>query len=200
MAVGLSFILTTTGLVYYWMQPRSLLISGLPKGGEVILSTPHSAITIDGDANFSATALLEGWPGDGSPENPFKIDRLEIDLGGVVGHGINISNTQVSFTISKCNLTGAYWAHGPCICFDGAAIYLKNVTNGELVNNTCSSNGYGIYLWNSYSNTVVNNTCNNNINDGIVIFESDSNTVESNTCYNNVACIIICYSYICKRR
>jgi hypothetical protein len=69
--------------------------------------TPHGAITIDGDANFSDTALIEGWPGDGSPENPYIIDGLDIDLGNEDGHCIMINNTRVSFTISNCNLTGA---------------------------------------------------------------------------------------------
>ncbi|MHA1958903.1 MAG: hypothetical protein ACW99U_01650 [Candidatus Thorarchaeota archaeon] len=61
--------------------------------------TPEGAITIVGDANFHDTALLEGWPGDGSPENPYIIDGLDINLGGGEGHGISISHTRVSFII-----------------------------------------------------------------------------------------------------
>ncbi|MHA2302672.1 MAG: hypothetical protein ACXACD_17130, partial [Candidatus Thorarchaeota archaeon] len=113
MAVGLSFILTTS-LMYYLMLPPALPPSPLPipQPPTPLQLTPHSNITIDGDANFSATALLEGWPGDGSPENPYIIDGLDIDLGGGVGHCISISNTRVNFTISNCTLTGAilYWA------------------------------------------------------------------------------------------
>ncbi|MFW9811989.1 MAG: DUF1565 domain-containing protein, partial [Candidatus Thorarchaeota archaeon] len=121
----------------------------------VIMAPPlisHDPITIDGNANFLNTALLEGWPGDGSPENPFIIDRLEIDLGGAHDRCISISNTRVSFIISNCNLTGAYYG-----------ISLENVTNAKLVNNTCSSNTIvGIELRDSYLNTIVNNICSNN--------------------------------------
>ena len=78
---------------------------------------PHGAIAIDGNANFSATALLKGWPGDGSPENPFIINGLEIDLNGAYGSCIAISNTQVSFIIRNCNLTGA----------SGSMQYIPNV-------------------------------------------------------------------------
>ena len=74
-----------------------------------LAGTPHAPIAIDGDANFTDTALLEGWHGDGSPENPFIIDRLDIDLGGNNGSCISITNTQVSFIISNCNLTGAIY-------------------------------------------------------------------------------------------
>jgi parallel beta-helix repeat protein len=140
-----------------------------------IVRTPHAVIAIDGDDDFSDTALLERWPGDGSLENPFKIDGLDIGLSDGANHCIMISNTQVSFIIRNCNLTG----------FDGGAgIYLGNVTNGELVNNNCNSNYYGIKLEQSDSNTVTNNTCNNNSR-GIYLGGSDYNTVADNTCNNN---------------
>jgi parallel beta-helix repeat protein len=170
--------------------------------------TPHAAIAIDGDTNFLTTALLEGWPGDGSPENPYIIDGLEIDYGGADGHCISIRNTRVSFTISNCNLTGARYIP---FTSAGAGIFLDNVTNGELVNNICINNGYsGIYLGNSDSTTVVNNTCtsnavygiwfsnsnstmsdntcNNNGKEGIRLSDSDSSTVTNNTCNNNTEC------------
>ncbi|MHA2241182.1 MAG: NosD domain-containing protein, partial [Candidatus Thorarchaeota archaeon] len=139
--------------------------------GMLLAGTPHGPIAIDGDANFSDTALLEGWDGDGSPENPYLIDGLDIDLGVYDEFCISISNTNASFTISNCNLTGA-----------GVGIYLENVTNGELVNNTCKRSDIGISLWNSNSNTVANNTCNSNKDWGICLEESYSNTVANNTC------------------
>jgi len=192
-AVSLTFILMTSGLVYYLMLPPPYTPPPPPP-------PPHAVIAIDGDANFSDTALLEGWPGDGSPENPFIIDGLDIVVDG--GHLISISNTRVSFTISNCNLTGA--CVNTMYGTDGTGIYLNNVTNGELVNNICNSNWHGISLGESDHNTVVNNTCINNRgicippswygvvtphpggNDiGISLEESDSNFVVDNICNNN---------------
>ncbi|MHA1937726.1 MAG: right-handed parallel beta-helix repeat-containing protein, partial [Candidatus Thorarchaeota archaeon] len=175
MVVGLSFILITTGLTYYLIQPSPLPYQPLQL-------TPHGAIEIDGDANFAATALLEEWPGDGSPENPYIIDGLEIDLGDGPSHCIDIRNTRVSFIISNCNLTGAYplgWQYRE------AGIHLNNVTNGELVENIVDSNYNGIILYKSDYNTVVNNTFNNNTRNGIALEESDSNTVINNICNKN---------------
>jgi parallel beta-helix repeat protein len=176
--------------MYYLMLPPSLPPSPLPIPQPSPLPpsplqlTPHGAIAIDGDANFSDTALLEGWPGDGSPENPFIIDGLDIDLGGGFGSCIAISNTRVSFTISNCNLTGA-GGRGAWPVSTEAGIYLENVTNGELVNNICSSNGRGINLIESDSNTVVNNNCSSNHWPGINLGSSHSNTVVNNTCNSN---------------
>jgi parallel beta-helix repeat protein len=149
--------------------------------GMLVAGTPHGPIAIDGDANFSDAALLEGWPGDGSPENPFIIDGYDIDLGGGEGHCISIRNTRVSFTISNCNLNGAHqyamWA--------SAGICLMNVNNGELANNNCYSNTVGISLEESYYNNIAKNTCTSNGESGIYLSLSYNNTVSDNTCNNN---------------
>jgi parallel beta-helix repeat protein len=158
------------------------VVSEPERRGILLAGTPHGAIWIDGDANFSDTALLEGWPGDGSPENPFIIDWLDIDLSDIRfdAHPIVIRNTRVSFTISNCRLTGA----SRFSIYRAAGIGIENVTNGELVNNTCNNNDIGISLGDSHSNTVANNTCNNNYS-GITLYDSDYNTVANNICNNN---------------
>ncbi|UCE09457.1 MAG: right-handed parallel beta-helix repeat-containing protein, partial [Candidatus Thorarchaeota archaeon] len=172
------------------MAHQSDVVVSKPERREMRLAgTPHDPIVIDGDANFSDTVLLEGWPGDGSPENPYIIDGLDIDLGGAAGDCISISNTRISFIIRNCNLTGAgYW--GPdewdWDLGERAGIYLENITNGELVNNICNSNGRGISIESSNSITVFNNTCNSN-GWGIWLSDSDSSTVVSNTCNGNRA-------------
>jgi parallel beta-helix repeat protein len=137
--------------------------------------TNHGPIAIDGDANFSDTALEEGWLGDGSYENPYIIDDLDIDLGGAAGHCINISNTRVNFTIQNCNLT---------VASAGAGIFLNNVRFGYLFNNTCSFNVYGVYLLQSAFNILLNNTCFSNSR-GIYMDSSDFNTVSGNDCDDN---------------
>jgi len=90
----------------------------------IVAGDLHGPIVIDGDANFTDTASYEGWIGDGSSGNPFIINGLDIDLGGVIGYCIKISNTRVNFTISNCNLTGTL--------YPGSGIYLENVTYGKI--------------------------------------------------------------------
>jgi parallel beta-helix repeat protein len=136
---------------------------------------PHAPIVIHGDANFSSTALNEGWSGNGSSEDPFIIDILYIDLGREAGHCINISDTRANFTIQNCNLTGAS---------SGAGIFLENVSFGYLFNNTCTFNGHGIYLLQSTYNVLENNTCFSNSR-GIYMYASDFNTVIGNDCDDN---------------
>jgi parallel beta-helix repeat protein len=179
------------------MAALSTYLFWLPlDGGDDFALIPlgHGVIDIDGNADFAATALLRGWPGDGSPENPYLIDGLDIDRGGTAGHCIYIKNTRASFIMRDCRFTGADvspgegsgMSYGEMIAESGAGILLYNVANGELVNNTCNNNNNnGIFLLYSRLNTVANNTCNNNGWDGIYLETSDSNTVVNNTCTSN---------------
>jgi parallel beta-helix repeat protein len=145
-------------------------ISKLERGCMRVSGTPHSSIIIDGDVNFNSTAQTEGWLGDGSLENPYIVDGMEID-----GYDwcISISNTRVYFAISNCNLTGATFA-------DGAGIFLYNVSNALLNNNTVRHSWRGIYLDQSSYNTVVNNNCTTNAC-GIYLDRSNSNIILNNT-------------------
>ncbi|MHA2003923.1 MAG: right-handed parallel beta-helix repeat-containing protein [Candidatus Thorarchaeota archaeon] len=168
-------------------RQSTTVVSNPERKGMLVAGIPHGPIAIDGDANFSDTALLEGWDGDGSPENPYIIEELDIDLDGGVGRCIMITNTRVSFIIRNCNLTGAsgYWESMDSV-YGGAGIYLENVNNGELFNNTCTSNSLeGIGLRDSISNIVANNTCNSNNDRGISLYNSDFNAVMNNTCTDN---------------
>jgi parallel beta-helix repeat protein len=169
----------------------------LPLDDSMVIPRGHGVIEIDGNADFAATALQKGWPGDGTPENPYIIDGLDIDRGGEAGYCIYIKNTRVSFIMRNCRFTGAH--EGPAgeygshlmltdfLARSGAGILLFNVANGELVNNTCNSNNnMGIFLLYSHLNTVANNTCNNNTCSGISVeCSSHNNTVANNTCNNN---------------
>ncbi|MFW9806434.1 MAG: nitrous oxide reductase family maturation protein NosD [Candidatus Thorarchaeota archaeon] len=208
MTVSISFILTTTGIAYYGMQPPSTPQLPIPPPAPLIIvpGTPHDPIWIFSERDFSETALLEGWPGNGSPENPYIIDGLDISNPGhpqdhTRAHCIGISNTRVSFIIRNCHLNGASreWP-------GRAGIFLENVMHGEIMNNILYDNGYGILIQDSENCTVANNICynntagieldwssfntfsNNSCNDnyeGIEILDSSFNTLSDNTCYNN---------------
>ncbi len=145
-----------------------------------LASTPHTPIIIDGDANFSATAILEGWPGDGSSETPYIISGLDINLDDNPGHCISISNTLVNFTIRNCNLVGA--SVDP-----GSGIYLDNVQNARIVDNFCQHNTHGVFILGRGSRncSLINNTFTHNTISGIQLVASLNITVTQNNCSSN---------------
>ncbi|MGC8913737.1 MAG: hypothetical protein ACP5LE_07445, partial [Thermoplasmata archaeon] len=54
-------------------------------GGVIKLETrgiAHAPIHINGDADFANQTATEGWPGNGSQDNPYVIDGYDIDGNG----------------------------------------------------------------------------------------------------------------------
>ncbi len=180
MFVGLVFVLVlwiTVPVIDYDQNQIELKSTVVAKNSPIVAGIPHGPIVIDSDANFSATALDEGWSGDGSSESPFIIDGYDIDLGGAAGTCINITNTRVNFTISNCNLSSAN-------VNPGSGVYLNNVSHGKILGNIFLNDYYAIYLYESNHTTIADNTCDSNTW-GIHVNYGQSNTLKNNTCTNH---------------
>jgi len=92
---------------------------------------PHGPIVIDGNAEFA----LAGYPGDGSPTTPYRIENYWINGSG--GTCISIMNTDVYFIIDNCTLLEAE---------DMMGIRLHNVENGQMTGNLLYDCDYGIWM------------------------------------------------------
>ncbi|MGY5853436.1 MAG: right-handed parallel beta-helix repeat-containing protein, partial [Candidatus Thorarchaeota archaeon] len=181
---------------------QSTVIDTGQKDSIVLSGVPHDPIFIDGDTNFADTALVEGWDGIGSPEEPFVIENLHIDVSGSQ-NCIYIANTRSHFTIQNC-LLGNTTLQG---------IRLSNVTNGiishvtiqdcnhgmvlrdECANNTVThcvlqnNNGQGFYIRiNSHSNNFTSNIISGCGANGIYLYDNaHDNMFFNNTCILNDA-------------
>ncbi|MHA1975740.1 MAG: right-handed parallel beta-helix repeat-containing protein [Candidatus Hodarchaeales archaeon] len=108
----------------------------------------HDAIAIDGNADFMAQAIAENWVGDGTPSDPYIIDRYNTS-------GIHIKNTDLHFRVSNSLLVVS-------------GISLSNVSNGKVSGNILKDiystyiqlvwRGPGIILESSENNILTNNT------------------------------------------
>ncbi len=140
--------------------------------------TPREPIRIDGNDEFHEKAAENGWPGDGSEEDPYIIEGYDIDgiFDNFHSSSIFIRNTDVHFEIRKNFL---YDAWHPEPSRSSGAVSLRNVTNGVIRNNTIRRSIRGVILSSSYNNEVINNTL---VNNGIGIFvrTSINNTIASN--------------------
>ena len=160
----------------------------------------HESIRINSDEELTQTARSEGWPGDGTKNNPFVIAGYEIKSDYSC---IYIGNTTKHFVIKDCLLHNTsfqdewHWYR-----FSG--IYLYHVNNASVKNNiiknndmgiqllgsnktdikgnTVSNSNWGIYLYYSNNNTIKNNDLFSNDITDVDISKSDNNIVESNTC------------------
>ena len=132
----------------------------------------HAPIIIDGNTDFNDTANQEGWLGNGTIDNPFIIQGLNIT--GQSGDSlIQIQNTNVYFQINASHFQGGT-----------AGIYLENVVNGSIINNTILLNMVGVYLYQSNNNSIFNNSISNSSLYGIALEYSGNNTLFNNTLHD----------------
>ena len=140
------------------------------KNPSILALTPHAAIEIISDDNFTDYGFL----GSGTETDPFIIEGYNITTTD--GTGIFIRDTTKYFVIRNCYIDA-----------EGHGIYIRFVTDGTvtIINNTCSNHDWaGIMLDTAFGSTVINNTCNNN-EYGIYLIASGSSIVANNTCSNN---------------
>jgi parallel beta-helix repeat protein len=123
--------------------------------------TPHDPIEIDGDLDFSTQALDEGWPGNGTQDNPYILEGYEIEVGwGIGNNAIEIRKTDAHFVVRNSRITGEYRPH---------LIYFGNLRNGTLKNCIIENGSLGISLWAANQIKIINNTL---INCDLLVRES----------------------------
>ncbi|MFX1507595.1 MAG: nitrous oxide reductase family maturation protein NosD [Promethearchaeota archaeon] len=128
----------------------------------------HASIYINGNDDFITQANAEGWPGEGTAQNPYVISGYEI-TGSGSENLIDIWEIDIHFRISYCELDSGYYG-----------IHLHNVENGEVSNNEISNSEEGICLHYCQNIRVTDNTLSNNIY-GIFLYYSGNNVITSNT-------------------
>ncbi|MHA1200079.1 MAG: right-handed parallel beta-helix repeat-containing protein [Candidatus Heimdallarchaeaceae archaeon] len=129
-----------------------------------------------------------GLPGNGTKEDPYRIENLSIF--NTRHYGILISGAKHYFVIQNCGVVGA-WSVGISIqnTFSGYGNISNNAvegyeTQGDGINlqnckgitvsgNTVTENVNGISIKDSSNCSIVNNRCNRNLNAGIHV-EADS--------------------------
>jgi len=140
---------------WVWAVAAMLIVSSL---GVALVISPglqrshtnydlHSVILIEGDSELQAQAVSEGWPGEGSPSDPFVIEGYEI---AAMGHdrGVYIRNTSSHLVIENC------YVHDPTY----SCISLSNVTNATITRSNCVN---GQKCIEAISSSLVNITANN---------------------------------------
>ncbi len=118
------------------------------------------------------------------PENAGQI--ILANCKNILIENQNMSNTVVgievayssNIAIRNCNVSNSNYA----------GMYLWEIEDSVIENNTCLDSGNGIYLaGHSENNTITDNNCSGNKYAGILIHDSNRNVVLNNTCsYNKI--------------
>ncbi len=130
--------------------------------------TPHAAMNISSNADFA----LHGWNGSGTEGDPYTISGLSFNAGLCLW----IENTTAYFSIENC-----YFTHDSI--YGGTAIYIFNVTNGNIESCEFEAIYWGIDMANCNDTSIVSNTI-RNVSEGIVVFRAYNFEVNSNAIEN----------------
>jgi parallel beta-helix repeat protein len=139
--------------------------------------TIHAPISIQNNDDFES----QGWPGNGTSDDPYTISGLNITSDA---RCIVITNTDVYYRIENCYISspGAR---------NNLGIYLLDAPFGTVDNCTVNTHEDGIRVQDSHHCNVTNNILYNNLYNGIFLSVADYAIVENNTCYNNDQGIIM---------
>jgi len=142
-------------------------------------SAVSGKISINGNSGWTSFKAAGNCTGDGTYSVPYVIEDLVINGTGS-GSGIRIQNSDVFFKIENCTIFN--------VPQPDAGIWLNNVKNGSILDNTVSFNWQGITLDpNCENNTIQGNTAISDSDIGINLWESNSNYVKENTVNNSGA-------------
>ncbi|MHA2350867.1 MAG: NosD domain-containing protein [Candidatus Thorarchaeota archaeon] len=133
----------------------------------------HEPIEINDNGDF----FTQGWPGNGTEANPFRISGLSIYTDDTC---INISNVDVFFVVSNSWLLnfGEWYPSYSDYLSNGIALY--NTSNGVIESCRISNKSYGIFLDNSANCSINSNIFERNFYD-LYTEESASCSVSNNT-------------------
>ena len=114
----------------------------------------HAPIVVHNNTDLADMIALNDWPGSGTSVDPYRISGVDINATGV-SNAISIGNTSSYLIIANSHLTNASFVS---LGFgEGSGIFLFNVSNVLIENNTISECHYGIKLRNSSGVMVYDN-------------------------------------------
>jgi len=171
----LGICLTLILILWTTISPASSLIDKKPSDTDSMSSKPalsilsHDEILIEGNEGFE----IQGWPGNGTSENPYIISGLEIGTGG---NAIYVTDVDCYFTISGCRF---FSTEGP---IHGQGVLFERVSNGRIENSTFDGIHAGVIIQNS-NQCEVSECLMNSTNIPILLIQCPDCVVYNNTIF-----------------
>ena len=146
-----------------------LLLTVLNLGTSPVSGTDYTYTRI---ITHNSHFLQQGFVGLGTEAQPYRFEgHTVVSPYG----GIYITGTTAHFVISACTIVSTGTREG---------IYLQNVQNGKILDNTIYNVRHGIYLHSSHGIRVEGNTVYNTAESGMRLFKANQNIIYDNTIYN----------------
>ena len=139
---------------------------------DIVFPSQHSPVSIKSDSDFET----QGWPGNGSVNNPFRIENLSFEISDSF-ELIIVENVSSHFLIQNCSFsfdTSTAQQHY------GVGISLREVSNGRIINCSFTHFSYGIFT-DTVSNMTIANCSFKYSSQGIYFWKSNEAQISNNT-------------------
>lgn len=134
----------------------------------------HDRIVISSDLHFQNVASTEGWPGNGSESDPYRIENLSITN---TSSCLVIQTVTVYFVISGCFIN--------CTDILGNAIEMNNASNGIIEDSFIYHGQYGIVVFKSHGFRIENTTIADCGSAGIYLNQSNGTYIEGTKVFSS---------------
>ncbi|TFG17013.1 MAG: hypothetical protein EU533_08595 [Promethearchaeota archaeon] len=183
----IGFLLLTGIFIFNREYSKNIEICGSDLINDLRSSANSGKIHINN--NWTATKTAGICTGEGTESNPYLLENLVIDAGGV-GNAIQIENTTQYFEIKNCTLFNAG------LGFDDSGISLLNVRNGRIINNTMYGNVHGMSIDSCLNLKIVKNKMINNQYGLGMVFTNESIFYLNSFALNSIVQFASQWSYI----
>jgi len=176
---GLNLLLIITVLSLLMLNSSNLSgtqeIGAMESAAITQTYTFHDPIHIDGNADFLSQASSEGWPGEGTPENPIIISGYSF---AAAEHMLRVENSDLHFEFIDNQLDGFSWVW--------CGIAIINSANGVIKDNYVRRAAAGIHVVTVENYTIEGNEVRDSEFGGIIVEDGSVNvTVKNNIVYDN---------------
>lgn len=140
-----------------------------PVTHDIVIPSQHRPVSIRSDSDFET----QGWPGNGSVNNPFRIENLSFETSGRFYYLINIENVSSHFVIQNCRFSLPPQ-------HSGVGVSLREVSNGRIINSEFTHLSKGIFS-DTVSNVTIANCSFKYSSEGIYFWKSNEVQISNNT-------------------
>lgn len=130
----------------------------------------HDPIEIEGNAELEALVTAEGWPGNGTVENPYVIGGLNITFDG---YCLRVIDVSLFLNVSNCWFSSVSWD-------TGVGIYMENVSAMTVSGCEFQKLAAGGRMFRSDNSSFVGNYVHDIYGDGLKVSQSPNCAADKN--------------------
>jgi nitrous oxidase accessory protein NosD len=160
--------LSSFAIIVFIITSAQMIIAGNGPGPRPIFG--HGVIIVNNDLEMQTLFASEGWPGNGTEDDPFVIRNISIDARGY-SRAISIGNVSSHLIIEGCRIENT--TQRPDLPSFSDAIYIVNTHHVTIKDTIFINNSYGVIRTHNTNGLKVENCSFSGGNFGVLFGDGD---------------------------